>query len=173
VATAPEFEQLFRQTRTSAVHLEMRDSYMPSDPAFAAWRRGETPEPTDEDRWWAGLVRETVARGVSVRRARIVSEPISAYVRYEYESTEGHNIAAGEDVRWLPRRRATGLALPGNDFWLFDGEVLLVNHFAGDGEWLEDGGAELIENPAVIKLCADAFAAVWGHAVPHAAYRPA
>jgi hypothetical protein len=31
------------------------------------------------------------------------------------------NAAAGEDVRWLPRRRASDLALPGTDFWVLDG----------------------------------------------------
>lgn len=28
---------------------------------------------------------------------------------------------AGEDVRWLPDRRTSDIALPGDDFWLFDG----------------------------------------------------
>lgn len=35
----------------------------------------------------------------------------------------GHNVKAGEEVRWLPRRQASDLALPGNDFWLFDGSA--------------------------------------------------
>ena len=26
---------------------------------------------------------------------------------------------SGEQVRWLLRRRASGLALPGNDFWVY------------------------------------------------------
>ncbi|WP_255955803.1 DUF6879 family protein [Streptomyces odontomachi] len=173
MATESEFDALFRRARTSAVHLEMRDSYMRSDPSFIAWQKGEPPLTTEEDEWWASLVRESVQRGVAVQRARIVSEPISDYVRFEYEATEGHNAAAGEEVRWLPRRRATDLALPGNDFWLFDSRVALIIHLSGDGEWPPGGGIEVTEDPAVVELCAAAFTAVWKRAVPHAEYKPA
>jgi hypothetical protein len=150
----------------------MRDGYMRSDPAFAAWQAGHREEAAKREEWWRpwlDLIAETVGRGVDVRRARIVSEPISDYIRFEYDVTFT-NMAAGEKVRWLPRRRATDLALPGNDFWLFDGTVVLVNHFTGDGE---SAGHELIEDdPALAKLCARAFEAVWERAVPHEDYRP-
>ncbi|TJZ41487.1 hypothetical protein FCH28_37165 [Streptomyces piniterrae] len=147
----------------------MRDGYMKSDPAFIDWSAGRTIEPAQ--RWgdWLRLVSESTARGVEVRRARIVSEPISAYIRFEYEVTEGLNIAAGEQVRWLSRRDATSIALPGNDFWLFDSGLVLVNHFDGDGDSLEH---EVVTDPEVAKLCASAFEAVWERAVPHEAYRP-
>ncbi len=56
-------------------------------------------------------------RGVIIRRTRIVSEPVSEYIRWEHEITSA-NAEAGEDVRWLPPRRASDLLLPGNDFWV-------------------------------------------------------
>jgi hypothetical protein len=115
-------------------------------------------------------VREHVARGVRFRRARVVSEPVSDFIRFEYESTAGLNIAAGEEVRWLPRRRASDLCLPGNDFWLFDDRLIRFHYFSGNGEIVED---ELCSDPAVISSCAAAFEAVWERAVPHADYRPA
>ncbi|HET9975579.1 MAG TPA: hypothetical protein VFQ68_45650 [Streptosporangiaceae bacterium] len=34
----PDFERLFRSTARTAAHLEMRDDYGGSSPAFAAWR---------------------------------------------------------------------------------------------------------------------------------------
>ncbi|MFI1705954.1 DUF6879 family protein [Streptomyces griseoruber] len=46
------------------------------------------------------VVSEVAGRGVTVRRARIVSEPVSQYIRFEYEVTDGLNIAA-ESVRGL------------------------------------------------------------------------
>jgi hypothetical protein len=95
--------------------------------------------------------------------------PVTEYIRYEYDVTAAHNIAAGEQVRWLPRRRASDLALPGNDFWLFDGVAVLFNHFAGNGDML---GEEYVTDPAVAELCATAFEAVWDRAVPHADYAP-
>ncbi|WP_348532870.1 DUF6879 family protein [Kitasatospora sp. MAP5-34] len=79
-------------------------------------------------------------------------------------------MAAGEDVRWLPRRCATDLVLPGNDFWVFDDRLLLVNHFDGDGEPTEP---ELTEDQNTVKFCAAAFEAVWDRAVPHSEYQPA
>jgi hypothetical protein len=111
------------------------------------------------------------ARGVAVRRARIVSEPVSEYIRYEYDITF-RNVAAGEQVRWLARRQASDLALPGNDFWLFDDRLVLWLHFNGEGDLLPDGWGTT-EDPAAGKHCGAAFESVWERAIPHEDYRPA
>jgi hypothetical protein len=153
----------------------MRDGYMRSDPRFIAWQAGVRNDPADRDpvqRPWLAFMAETTRRGVDVRRARIVSEPVSDYIRYEYDVNDG-NVAAGERVRWLPRRRASGLALPGNDFWLLDDSLVVFHHFDGDGELAPDGDEEISTDPAVIKLCTQAFEAVWERAIPHADYHPA
>ncbi|MCI3245320.1 DUF6879 family protein [Streptomyces spinosisporus] len=167
MSTVPTFEELFRDCRESAVHLEMRDSYMKSDPSYVDWTAGIAIDPAERWADWLALVTEATSRGVKVRRARIVSEPVSQYIRFEYEVTNGLNIAAGEEVRWLPRRRTTGIALPGNDFWLFDSALLLVNHFDGNGECLDP---VLSTDPQEIKLCADAFESVWQLGIPHTDY---
>src|SRR5439155_4604365 len=164
-------EDMLRACERSAVHLEMRDGYMRSDPDFAAWRDGQRWDPADRESWWHPWYQATsdvTSRGVEIRRARIVSEPLSEYVRYEYDCTF-MNIIGGEKVRWLPRRRATDLALPGNDFWPFDGRIVLVNHFTGEGE---SAAHETTTDLAVVKLFATAFEAVWGRAIPQDEYRP-
>ncbi|MFI9270332.1 DUF6879 family protein [Kitasatospora sp. NPDC052896] len=156
--------------KQSAVHLEMRDGYMRDDPRFIAWLEGRIDKsPSEAERPWLALIAATTSRGVTVRRARIVSEPISDYVRFEYDLTPG-NVASGELVRWLPRRQATSVALPGNDFWLFDGQVLLLNHFDGEGNFIDH---ELVTDPEVIKLCATAFEVTWDRSIPHEEYQPA
>ncbi len=168
----PTLEELLRRCERSAVHLEMRDGYMRDDPMFVAWQDGHRDDQGDRESWWRPwltLIEETTTRGVEVRRARVVSEPASDYVQFEYDVTFS-NVAAGEQVRWLPRHRATDLALPGNDFWLLDGTTVMVNHFGGDGRFT---GEEVTTEPALIKLCASAFEAVWERAVPHEEYRPA
>ncbi|GAA2215526.1 hypothetical protein GCM10009850_109940 [Nonomuraea monospora] len=168
---AEEVDEALRRCRSSALHLEMRDGYMLDDPDYRAWREGHRLDPEDRSSWWRPWLQniaDTVARGAEVRRARIVSEPISNYIRYEYDVTFP-NVQAGEEVRWLSRRRATDLALPGNDFWLFDGEELLVNHFSGEGDWL---AVEHITDLDVIKFGAEAFEAVWRRAIPHGQYQP-
>ncbi|WP_329179141.1 DUF6879 family protein [Streptomyces sp. NBC_01477] len=167
----PTFDELLGTAAHSAVHLEMRDAYGVNSEAadFARWRAtGERDTDPDSAYWrpWAELVRRTVARGVVVRRARIVSEPVSDYIRYEYAGTVV-NLGAGEQVRWLPRRQASDIPLPGNDFWLVDSAVVRWNHFAGDGV---SGGGEMSTDPTVAKLCADAFELVWSRAVPHDQY---
>lgn len=169
---AEHVDEALRQCRRSALHLEMRDGYMLDDPDYHAWRAGHRLDPEDRSSWWRPWLQniaDAVGRGVEVRRARIVSEPISDYIRYEYDITFP-NVRAGEEVRWLPRRKASDLALPGNDFWLFDGEVLLINHFSGEGDWLD---AEHVTDLDMITFSAEAFEAVWRRAIPHDQYQPA
>ncbi|GIF78119.1 DUF6879 family protein [Asanoa siamensis] len=108
--------------------------------------------------------------GVVMRRARTISEPITPYIRYEYDGTFT-NVAAGEKVRWLPRRRTTDLLLPGVDFWVFDDELVIFNHFTGAGQWAELG-MELCRDSHVTKGCAAAFDAIWDRAIQHDPYQP-
>jgi hypothetical protein len=167
----PSFDELLDSAQRAAVHLEMRDAYGVAGEAddFARWKStGERDINPGSSYWspWVALVRRTVARGVAVRRARIVSEPVSDYIRYEHAGTVV-NLAAGEQVRWLPRRRASNIALPGNDFWLIDDRLIRWNHFTGAGA---SGGGEISEDPAAAKLCAAAFENVWGRAIPHKDY---
>lgn len=168
----PSFDELLDGARRSAVHLEMRDTYGVASEAddFAHWKRtGQRDNNPRSPYWgsWVALIRRTVARGVTVRRARIVSEPVSEYIRYEHAGTVV-NLGAGEQVRWLPRRRASDIALPGNDFWLIDSQLVRWNHFIGEGA---SAGGEISEDPVVAKLCVDAFEAVWARATPHENYK--
>ena len=151
----------------------MRDAYTPRDPEFLAWRAGKPIRSIAESEgrdWWYNLVRTNVARGVKFRRARIASEPLADFIRFEYEMTSELNIPAGEQVRWLPRRRASDLCLPGNDFWVFDERLVRFSRFAGDGEFIDD---ELSDDPAIVRLCVSSFEAVWKRAIDHEQYRPA
>ncbi|MEU6034693.1 DUF6879 family protein [Actinomadura sp. NPDC047616] len=165
----PTFDELFAGCKRSAVHLEMRDMYTPDDPLYLDWKAGVQIDPLREFRDWYDLIMSVVERGVEVRRARIVSEPITDFIRHEYEVTPVLNIPAGERVRWLPRRRASDLALPGNDFWVFDDRLVRFGHFAGDGAYL---GQEIVDDPKVVRLCSTAFEAVWERAIDHQDYRP-
>ncbi|GAA2361156.1 DUF6879 family protein [Streptomyces carpaticus] len=161
------------RAQSSAVHLEMRDSYTPDDPEFARWRAGHRyhGDPERLPHWWGSwrdLVGETTARGVVMRRARIVSEPLTDYIRYERDLTFA-NVAAGELVRWLPRRKAADIALPGTDLWMFDDSSVLFTYFSGVGEVVD---REWRTEPAVVELVRAAFETVWERATPHEDYQP-
>ncbi|WFB83749.1 MULTISPECIES: DUF6879 family protein [Streptomyces] len=167
----PSFEDLLDSAQTHALHLELRDVYAVGEEreVFDAFLR-DGSVPADDSEYWSGwlpLVERTVARAVKVRRARIVSEPVTDYIRFEHAITDA-NLRAGEQIRWLPRRRASTLALPGNDFWLIDDRLVRWNIFSGDGQALEP---DHTDDPAAVKLCEEAFRAVWGLATDHADYR--
>ncbi|MFI6661512.1 DUF6879 family protein [Streptomyces sp. NPDC050523] len=168
-SSGPTFADLLAGCDNGAIHLEMRDTYAPTE-RLKAWRRGERINWADRASWWHPYdqtIADAVARGVIIRRARIVSEPVSEYIRWEHYVTR-ELIEAGEQVGWLPRRHTTDLPLPGNDFWLFDGQLARVHHFDGDGALVDD---EFSEDPAVLKHLSAAFEAVWERAVPHETYR--
>jgi hypothetical protein len=171
--TEREWAGLFDSCRSSAWHLALRDVYGADDERagftefLATGTRDDLAEAAGR-RMWLGLMRSTTQRGVQVRRVRAVSEPVTDYVRFEHAGT-ALQVAAGEDVRWLPRAGASGIALPGNDFWLFDFETVMFNHFSGDGRSL---GQDLTTDPWAVRLCQSAFEAVWSQAIPHSLYTP-
>ena len=117
VTAEPASFELFRTAIRRALHLEMRDGYPPDDPDWLEWKAGGRFDPAERWRVWGDLMRETTGRGVEVRRARIVSEPLSEYIRSEYDVTGAHNVAAGEQSAGcraggpqvcLPRRTTSG-----------------------------------------------------------------
>jgi hypothetical protein len=169
--TNPAFEGLAK-ARHSAAHLELRDAYQPSDPEFIAWQKGKRLDPTaDRTTWWRpflDVVAETTARGVVMKRARVVSEPVTAYITYEYDVTFP-NVVAGELVRWLPRRRAADIPLPGTDLWMFDDSSVLFTYFSGIGEVVD---REWRTETAVVGMVRTAFETVWERATPHEEYKP-
>lgn len=145
----------------------MRDTYHRS-PLFKAWQAGDLHTRREADAQWHTLLAPLVQLGGDLRRLRIVSEPVTEYIRYEYEVTPLANLAGGESVRWLPRDKASDLRLPGNDFWLID-DRLLFNISSGDGEWL---GIQSNDGPRVIEFCIESFEAAWQRAIDHGDYRP-
>lgn len=152
-----------------AVHLETRDAYGTEVelPHMARWACGEH----DDLEWlqgWCATVRGHVAAGRSVRRARIVSEPLSDYQRWSY-SIAYPMVEAGEDIRWVPRRLVSSVALPGNDFYLFDDRLAVFLLYAGSGL-----GTGMISSsgPADLRLCRSAFEAAWKLSIPHSDYQP-
>ncbi|MFD5445977.1 DUF6879 family protein [Streptomyces tendae] len=58
----PTFSELIAETKRSAVHLELRDTYF-SNPRFEAWRRGDRVDWAERASWW-GSFKETIADAV-------------------------------------------------------------------------------------------------------------
>jgi hypothetical protein len=165
--------KFFTTFKREALHLEMQDVYAVKDEAerFARFlEKGcrDHDAEAEERRPWMTLIQDATAAGKVFRRARIISEPVTDYIRYEWEGT-GPNVEAGEEIKWLPRRLASAIALPGNDFWLFDSSTVVFTVFTGEGDVFE---RQLTTDPAVVQLCHSAFEAVWSTAISHSDYRP-
>jgi hypothetical protein len=152
-----------------AIHLETRDAYGTEVelPHMAKWSRGE-PDDLEWLQGWCATLREHVRAGRSVRRARIVSEPLSDYQRWSY-SIAYPMVEAGEDIRWVPRRFVSSVALPGNDFYLFDDRLALFLLYSGNGLSV---GMLSSSDPADLRLCRSAFEAVWKLSISHREYAP-
>jgi hypothetical protein len=161
------FTNLFRACQRSAFHLEMQDEYHTPDEA-EPFRRFLSGEPDDYawHRPWLDLVREVTGAGVKMTRARIASVPHGDYIRWGM-AVAPQNIAAGEDVRWLPRHLTDGIKFPNDDYWLFDDERLILTVFAENGQFL--GGAEATD-PSLIEQCRTVRDQVWERAIPHTRY---
>ncbi|MCI0689234.1 MAG: hypothetical protein L0Y54_18680 [Sporichthyaceae bacterium] len=164
----PSFSELLADCERSALKLELRDVYLPNDPGYQAWRAGQTEQAVKRYADWTDTVRAAVARGISMRRVRVVSEPVSDYIRFEHAVTQDVNISAGEAIRWLPRRQASTVCLPPSDFWLFDGRLVQWVHFTGEGE---SAGSEVTDDQGVAGLCQTAWEAAWERGIDHAAFR--
>jgi hypothetical protein len=167
--TDNDFEQLLSEFDRESIHLETRDAYGTEVelPYMAKWAAGE-PDDLEWLQGWCNTLRRHVKSGKSVRRARVVSEPLSDYQRWSY-SIAHPMVEAGEDIRWIPRRLVSSIALPGNDFYLFDDRLVVFLIYAGNGLGVDKVTST---DPHDIQLCRSAFDAVWKRSIPHREYKP-
>lgn len=169
--TRDEFQRLFVTFEHTAFRLEVRDFYNIAGEAddFQRFLNGEHLDKRAEAearRPWLDKMRAATAAGKRVERVRVVTEPLSDYLRFEMEGTD-LNIAAGEDIRYLPRQHTAAAQLPGHDFWLFDSSRLVLMRFDDQARPLP---YELVTDPAtVVEHCFWRDTA-WHYAVPHDRY---
>jgi hypothetical protein len=78
-----------------------------------------------------------------------------------------HNIAAGEDVRWLPRHLINPDELSTDDYWLFDDKLVVFTVFEPSGRFV--GGATTTD-PVIVNHCLAVRDRVWQAAIPHHRY---
>ncbi len=161
------FDDLFRAFERSAFHLEVQDSYHTPEEAgpFDLFVAGEP----DDFAWhepWLRLVREATGSGKQITRARLVTVPHVPYTRWGL-TVAPLNIEAGEDIRWLPRHLAEGIELTADDYWLFDGRLVVFTIFEPTGRFA--GGASTID-ARLVEYCRDVQHAVWERAIPYEQY---
>src|SRR5215475_14681352 len=157
-----EFDKLLTTFDHELAHLETRDAYGTAVelPHMAKWAAGE-PDDLEWLQGWCSVLREAVSAGRSIRRARIISEPLNDYQRWSYSIAQPM-VDAGEDIRWVPRRLVSSIAIPGNDFYLPDDRLVVFLLYAGNGSAVDRLAST---EPADIRLCRSAFDTVWPLAI--------
>ncbi|WP_067562589.1 DUF6879 family protein [Nocardia acidivorans] len=167
--TAEEQEQLFRDCRRRAFHLEVQDTYAVADEAESLAKFLETGEFEYDPDWqhWDDLMREVTESGRLVQRVRVVSEPHTDYTRFLFATTVS-NLQSGEDIRWLPRHLIDPSRLTADDWWLFDDDTVAFTAFRPD-ETL--GGFAVTRDLVIIDYCRTVRDQVWDLATPHSEYR--
>ncbi|MBO2452964.1 hypothetical protein J4573_38140 [Actinomadura barringtoniae] len=156
------------QSAQEILKVELRDNYAADAGNFAAWRTGGFAGIAEVAQQWADTVASDLTEGRTWRRVRVVSEPLSEYQRYAYDFA-GPAVAAGEDMRYLPRRLVSVLPLPGNDCFVLDGEVAMFNVLDGRDDRAE---FQVYRDSEAVKFCRDAVTAAFAMAIPHHEYQP-
>lgn len=94
---------------------------------------------------WLDRVRTWTANGQSIGRVRMLTDPLTDYLRFELSITPPA-LEAGEDIRFLSAEQADALGAPTEDYWLLDDKIVLALRFGDHGV----SGAELITDPGKV-----------------------
>lgn len=130
------------------------------------WRRGEPFQETQASLDWQSYVRGLRERGIPFERVRMLTEPLTEYLEWMLGMTY-RNIAAGEDIRWVPEHTARELAMPTYDFYLLDDERVAIMRFDSDKVLT---GVELVDDPDTVAQHRAYRDAVWPLAIRHNDY---
>lgn len=157
------FKKLFDEYEHTAFRLEPRDRYnVPHDMELLAdYLAGKPLDLVSMDSWTSG-VRTAASQGKRMSRVRVVSEPLTDYIKCSLIVAKTNN-AAGEDIRYLPRDHAEKLGLPDTDWWLFDSVRAAILHFDDDDR--PTGEYDLTEDLGFIVQCNHWRDVAWHHAV--------
>ncbi|MFI7667816.1 DUF6879 family protein [Nocardia sp. NPDC049526] len=162
----PDWVTLFRGCKAEAFHLEVRDAYaVPTESdRFRRFLAGEPALPDEHKDRWNDLIRETIGRGVTVSRVRVVTVPHTDYHRWLLSVTDT-NTEAGEDIRYVPRHLAA--EVPPDDWWLIDNERVVYNLVNEQGK---PAGLAVTTDPGIVGYSRSVKERLWGLATPYAEY---
>ncbi len=120
--------------------------------AFLAGRPERPGDNPDMAQYFASVRTMVRTRGVQLGRVRVVEQPPTDYQRWLHW-VDRWNREAGEEIHYLPRwvLRQMGAPpfAPSADWWLIDGEVLLIMSYAADGSGRRTGVELLADEPEV------------------------
>ncbi|MFK0157287.1 DUF6879 family protein [Streptomyces sp. NPDC090493] len=141
------FRRLFETFEHTAWRLETRRGYASDrqDPDFQMFLTTGTTVLEPGEPWFTNIRRQTEA-GKRVGRVRVADNPPTTEQLFLLDYAR-HNATVGEDIRYLWRADADRLALPAEDFWIFDSRLVALLNFDDTDNLLS---IELITEPAEV-----------------------
>lgn len=173
--TVEETNELLRHARHDAFHLEVSDDHSQVADETEPMRRvldGLPPFEADDypETWreWESLVSTVTGREVTMRRVRVVTEPLTDYIRFLHALT-ARNQQFGEDIRWLPRDRVDESEYTSDEWWLIDDVTVAFTLFSPRGDFV---GTAVTADPVIATRCRAVRDKLWGMSIPHHSFTP-
>jgi len=164
--TGDAWSRALRDFQRSAWRWETQGVYREPEEQepFRQFLAGHEPDLSFMHGWWA-TVEANVQAGKRYGRIRVLTEPLTDYLRFELSFTQ-QNVDAGEDIRVMTLDRARELGLPDEDFWLLDDELAAVMHFDENGFRYADAVTE----PQEVERFREIRDRAWQDAIPFREY---
>ncbi|MGW4090015.1 DUF6879 family protein [Nocardia sp. NPDC004750] len=166
--------KLLALANSRAVHLEVADEHAVSDEDEPMRRFLAGLPPVDPDnyppswRQWENLVADTTARGVAIQRIRVVTEPLTDYIRFLHAISD-RNEHYGEDIRWIPRHTVDPSEYTADEWWLLDDDALAWTLFDAAGDFV---GFAVTRDPVEVARAVGVRDRLWAKAIRHSDYAP-
>ncbi|MCP2252373.1 hypothetical protein LY13_001112 [Prauserella aidingensis] len=133
---------------------------------LARWRAGLGRDP-EADRSWIDYVQRLRARGIPFQRVRVLTDPLTEYLRCQLDVSYMNVDQAGEDIRWVEAATARELDMPDYDYYVIDNVLVAQLVFADDGQL---GGVRLCRDEDVLQQHRRWRDVIWPYAIPHQEY---
>lgn len=161
-------DEAFESFSTSVVRLETLPRYSEEEDEEGLRRfLAGDPSVGRESTEWSRYVGELVGSGKTVRRVRVVTAPLTDYVRYQLHAGYQPGLRAGEDIRvWVD---ADG-DVERSDVWLFDESVLIRMHYDEAGNYVD---STMVSNPTDIETARALISKLWTRSTPLLEFRVA
>ncbi|MFJ5118823.1 DUF6879 family protein [Kitasatospora sp. NPDC088548] len=128
------WEQCFDSMRFEAWRLETLPTYaMPQEAEKLDRFLSGEKSPDGYQSGWMDEVRQWESEGRRVGRVHIVTQPLSDYLRFEFEYYYRHHVKAGEDIRILDVTDRENPLSSAQDFWMFDKSKVVLMSYRADG----------------------------------------
>ncbi len=131
-----DFDKTWNNAKSSIIRLETFPIYeIPVEMArFEKYKRG-LPHLDEELIAWKNRLKETAQRGVKVKRYRVIEEPISDYLEFEFDFWK--KTINSQHVFVINRNEYVSIigkhGVEPSDFWMFDQKIVYQMNYSTRG----------------------------------------